>query len=504
MNKQGFNPFLPLDTYIPDGEPHVFGDRVYLFGSHDKEGGETFCMLDYEIWSAPVGDLTDWSCKGSNYSARQDPLSSATSRSYLYAPDCVRGNDGRYYLYYCLSGDKGVGGYFGPVSVAVCDTPDGKYEFYGHVRFSDGSLCRRFVPFDPAVINDGGVIRLYYGTWYPFDELPSAQREKYLPVQAQMFGKTVEEIRAEPGGVMGPVCCTLADDMLTILDGPRRILPAVTKGTPFESVLATDGLIDGHQWVGHGFYEGASIRKIGDTYYFIYSSVKNHELCYATSRFPDRDFTYRGVIVSNGDVGYACRRESDRLNHTGTTHGSIENINGRWYVFYHRQTHGTDYSRQACAEPIAILPDGSIPQVEITSCGLNGGPLAGEGVYPAVICCNLTNGHMPHGGNASFSGIPMITNCGEERFLTGLTAGTMFAYKYFDLRGTRRVFVTARGHGCVCLNGVSVEVDAREWTQYELPVGGGARETLAFHVTKGEIEALSFRLEKDSREEKKW
>ena len=131
MKKQVFNPFLPLDTYIPDGEPHVFGDRVYLFGSHDKEGGETFCMLDYEIWSAPVDELSDWSCKGSNYSALQDPLAVATGRPYLYAPDCVRGNDGRYYLYYCLSGDKGVGGYHGPVSVAVCDTPDGKYEFYG-------------------------------------------------------------------------------------------------------------------------------------------------------------------------------------------------------------------------------------------------------------------------------------------------------------------------------------------------------------------------------------
>ena len=40
--KQAYNPFLPAWEYIPDGEPHVFGDRVYLFGSHDKEAGETF------------------------------------------------------------------------------------------------------------------------------------------------------------------------------------------------------------------------------------------------------------------------------------------------------------------------------------------------------------------------------------------------------------------------------------------------------------------------------
>lgn len=64
MKNQAFNPYLPLNTYIPDAEPHVFGDRVYVYGSHDKEGGETFCMLDYEVWSAPVEDLSDWSCHG--------------------------------------------------------------------------------------------------------------------------------------------------------------------------------------------------------------------------------------------------------------------------------------------------------------------------------------------------------------------------------------------------------------------------------------------------------
>ena len=47
MMKQIWNPIFPLHEYIPDGEPHVFGDRVYLFGSHDKEGGEEYCMLAY-------------------------------------------------------------------------------------------------------------------------------------------------------------------------------------------------------------------------------------------------------------------------------------------------------------------------------------------------------------------------------------------------------------------------------------------------------------------------
>ena len=495
MKQQVFNPFLPLDTYIPDGEPHVFGDRVYLYGSHDKEGGETYCMLDYEVWSAPITDLSDWSKKGTSYSAKQDPLSEKTGRPYLYAPDCVRGNDGKYYLYYCLSGDKGVGGYYGPVGVAVCDTPDGKFEFLGHVRFPDGTVCYRFVPFDPAVINDEGTVRLYYGTWYPFDQTPFFMRPVMRRIEAKMFGKSVKDIKREKGGVMGPVCCTLADDMLTITDGPRRILPADTRGTSFECKMSSKP-VDGRRLIGHGFFEGSSMRKIGDTYYFIYSSVNNHELCYATSKYPDRDFTYRGTIVSNGDVGYNGRRERDRINHTGTTHGSIEKINGQWYVFYHRETNGTDYSRQACAEPIRILADGSIPQVEITSCGLNGGPLKGVGEYPAVICCNLTNGHMPHGGNAAFAGIPMITNCGEERFLTALKAGVMFAYKYFDLTETREVVVTARGKGVLSLGEASVKVDSSDWKEYRLPAPShGARDALTFHVTEGELEVLKFALQ---------
>ena len=74
MKGQAYNPFLPLDVYIPDGEPHIFGDRIYLFGSHDKEGGDTFCELDYEFFSAPLNDLSDWSSKGINYSAKQDAL----------------------------------------------------------------------------------------------------------------------------------------------------------------------------------------------------------------------------------------------------------------------------------------------------------------------------------------------------------------------------------------------------------------------------------------------
>ncbi len=425
--RQVYNPFLPLHEYIPDGEPHVFGDRVYLYGSHDKEGGYTFCMEDYVVYSAPVSDLSDWRCEGVTYRAEQDPM--YKTYRYMYAPDVVQGNDGRYYLYYCMAGDYGIGGYRNPISVAVCDTPAGKYSFLGHVRNKDGSLMMRYVCFDPAVMNDNGTIRLYYGTQYGIDEKDFLTDENIASAM-DMFGRTREEVLSYPDNINGPIGLTLEDDMLTVKDEPHHIIPYNVRGTDFEA---------------HPFFEGSSMRRVGDKYYFVYSSWQNHELCYAVSDYPDRDFRFGGTIVSNGDVGYNGRAHKNSLNMTGTTHGSIVNINDEWYVFYHRLTHKSDYSRQACAERIHILPDGSIPQVSITSCGLNGGALSGEGVYPAVIACNLTNGHMPHGCNCIYDAkFPNVTNLGDDRFIGEIENGTLIGYKYFNFEKKTRLCVTAR------------------------------------------------------------
>lgn len=426
---QIYNPFLPLYEYIPDGEPHVFGDRVYHYGSHDKEGGDTFCMLDYVCYSAPVDDLTDWRYEGVIYQAKQDPRYPAPQ--YMYAPDVVQGNDGRFYLYYCMGGDYGQGGYQGPVSVAVCDTPAGKYEYLGVVKNPDGSPMLKYICFDPAVLNDDGTIRLYYGTQYDYEERNDfLTNDFYLQDEIEMFGRSREEILSYPDSIMGPVMAVLSDDMLTVKEEAKHIIPYRVKGTSFEA---------------HPFFEGSSMRKVGKKYYFIYSSWQNHELCYATSDQPDRDFVFGGTIVSNGDIGYRGRDTQHKLNMTGTTHGSIIKINGQWYVFYHRLTHKSDYSRQACAEKIRILEDGSIPQAEMTSCGLNDGPLSAEGTYPAVIACNLTNGHMPHGSNSVFQiSFPNVTHKGQERFIAEIEDHTLIGYKYFECRSVKQLGITYR------------------------------------------------------------
>ena len=158
MKKQVFNPYMPSWEYVPDGEPHVFGDRVYVYGSHDEFNGAVFCLGDYICYSAPVTDLTDWRYEGVIYRKDQDPAQDG--RMVLYAPDVQQGPDGRYYLYYVM--DK-----VGFVSVAVCDKPAGKYEFYGYVHYKDGTrLGDRegdMPQFDPGVIREGDKTFLYTG-----------------------------------------------------------------------------------------------------------------------------------------------------------------------------------------------------------------------------------------------------------------------------------------------------------------------------------------------------
>lgn len=432
--KHVFNPYLPFYEYIPDGEPHVFGDRVYVYGSHDKEAGEKFCQLDYVVWSAPVSDLKSWRYEGVSYRATQDP-GYGTEGTEMYAPDVVQGNDGRYYLYYAMAG---LGNFIAPMHVAVSDSPAGPFQYYGAVRNPDGSVFTKNQIFDPGLLNDNGRIWLYYGWSLNTDEDKVIQRSPefeawLIAAQVYVFNKSEEEVRNTPSGVMGANAVELEDDMLTVKGEPRRIVPGQydAMGTSFAQ---------------HAFFEASSIRKIGDTYYFIYSSHRMHELCYATSRYPDRDFVFGGVLVSNGDIGIRGRQSKDRVAAIGNNHGSVECINGKWYVFYHRQTHAHAFSRQGCAEEITLLPDGRFVQAEMTSCGLNGGPLEAKGTYSAMIACQLTNGSMPMVENVpEAASIPRLTNDGETRYATGIEDGTRVGFKYFVFPGDTVLTVRVRG-----------------------------------------------------------
>ncbi len=414
---QAFNPFLPANEYIPDAEPYVFGDRVYIYGSHDRFNGALFCLNDYVCWSAPVSDLSDWTCSGVIYRKNQDPMNRLGLR-ILFAPDVARGADGRYYLFYAFD-------FLGVIGVAVCDKPDGQYQFYGHVHYPDGTAWGRKkgdeFPFDPGVlVDDDGRVYLYSGF------------ETAVPAIASRFHG-----HKNSGGVV----LELEQDMLTVKNGPKLLFPLKTNHAP-------------EAFRGHEFFEASSIRKIDGKYVFVYSSTNNHELCYAVGDRPDGEFSFGGTLVDLGDLYLDGNTDETRArNYLGNTHGGMVRLNGDWYIFYHRQTNRHSYSRQACAEKLERTADGGFRQAEVTSCGLNNGPLAGKGEYPARIACNLWSrqGTVRYDRKFDKSIHPYFTQNrpdGDERavqYIANMRDGAVAGFKYFDIVNAKHIRIVANG-----------------------------------------------------------
>ena len=368
------NPYLPLWEYIPDGEPRVFGKRVYVYGSHDNAGSDKFCDYKLKVWSAPLENLNNWTCHGHIFHTRDDRDHKSdtlwTDRD-LYAPDVIE-QDGKYYLYAYIVDAKGC--------VAVSDTPEGPFKLVSQYKYNipdgKGEDCFGNGWFiDPGVLVDNdGKVYIYCGYERSF----------------------VAEINP--------------DNMYEIIDGTYKddIIPIEE---PFT------------------FFEACSPRKIKDIYYLIYCPRKSSRLVYATSKSPTGPFEYRGVIIDNG-VDYP----------SGNNHGSICNINNQWYIFYHRMTNNTIMSRRGCVEKIEILPDGTIPEVEMTSLGFEHA-LSPYKITLAEIACVLKGGCFITEKNVT------------SRPITSITNGCIIGFKYFDFGSdfsskTMKFSALVKGNGC--------------------------------------------------------
>lgn len=469
MKKQVYNPYLPSWEYIPDGEPRVFGDRLYIYGSHDRFGGNGFCLNDYVCWSAPEDDLSDWRYEGVIYPTTAHP--SETGSSIYYAPDVIKGLDGKYYLYYSVMNSS-------ITSVAVCDTPAGRYEYLGDVKAMDGHVFgtkpEDWFQFDPSIfIDDDERIWLYSGSGQPSN------------------GRYGHKI-------MGCYVTELDKDMITAISEPKVVLPA--------------------DWdmKKPNFFEGTSARKINGKYYLVYPTSDMTGLNYATSDRPDEGFVWQGRVHSTSDIGYEGRTMMQARYPMGNNHGGLVCVKGQWYVFDHRQTNNSWFCRQGVAEPVTIEADGSIKQVEATSCGLNGGPLRGIGEYPAYIVCNLMKKSLipnPMGG-------AYVTQDGEDyvpekggaepvAYVTAIKKNSMLGFKYFDFDNYKptEISVKVRGKvkgkitvhtqekgGSIC--SIPVKASGSEWVSFSAPLGelSGTQALYFTYSGSGSLDMLSFEL----------
>lgn len=400
-----FNPYLPSYEYIPDGEPHVFGERLYIYGSHDRFGGDGYCLNDYVCWSAPLTDLSAWQFEGTIYRKSQHPGGTVA----LYAPDAVQGTDGRYYLYYSAKDSY-------KISVAVCDTPAGQYEYLGDVHAEDGHACGtrsgEWMEFDPAVLVDtDGRVWLYSGT-----------------------GGKSEGPEKEQHPAVGAFVRELAPDMLTVKGKAKIIMPR-----------------EKHSVTKPAFFEGSSIRKIGPLYYFVYSATDLSGLHHCTSNRPDGGFTWRGRLHSTSDIGLDSHSLMNPLYPVGNSHGGLVCLNEQWFIFDHRMTNRTLFSRQGVAEPVTICADGSIQQAEATSCGLSGGTMQAAGTIPAYTACILMSQKLL-GIMQNPAAIPYITQDGGDResnptqYVSSIRNGSIVGFRYFaDGIGIAEITVKMRG-----------------------------------------------------------
>ena len=235
------NPYLPMWEHIPDGEPRVFGDRIYIYGSHDNADTDEFCDFCLKVWSAPVSDPENWTSHGIAFATRDfpgHPSDTDWTDGRLFAPDVVE-KDGKYYLYAYIQNAPGC--------VAVSDKPEGPFKLLSRYKHNIENHPDGGIFIDPGtLVDDDGRVYVYCGF-----------------LRSYMF-------EVNP------------DNMYEVIDGTfkRDIIPNTP---PFN------------------FFEACSPRKINGKYYMIYSSAEpSSQLVYAVSDSPTGPFEYKGTLIDSG------------------------------------------------------------------------------------------------------------------------------------------------------------------------------------------------------------
>ena len=338
------NPVLPLDVHVPDSEAHVMPDgKLYVYGSYDLLE-DVYCSEEYHVVSTP--DMENWTIHDTSFEGKDVP--------WFNDPDAPKypGIDWSHptpFIIRMIERDRENG-------------VDMKAEFEKEADKPKPPLL-----FAPDCLEHDGKYYMYF----------------CMPDDSE--GVTVSDKPEGPFELVGRFPVGGIDPAIFIDDDGSAYYywgQLFSHGAKLKDMVTLDrediidDLVTEEE---HFFHEGSSMRRIGDTYYYLYADMergKPTSLGYSTSDSPLGPFTYRGIIIDNDGCDPA----------SWNNHGSIECFNGQWYVFYHRCSRGVQQHRRLCVEKISIAPDGSIPEVKMTSQGA-GEPFApGEALYGYQAC----------------------------------------------------------------------------------------------------------------------
>lgn len=308
--------------YTADPSAHVFAGKIYVYPSHDldqdvpeNDRGDQYTMTDYHVFSqthpeAPVVD------HGECLHVRNVPWAS----KQMWAPDAAEKN-GRYYLYFPARDKADIF----RIGVAVSDTPEGPFRAEPEPIAGSYSI-------DPCVFRDAdGTHYMYFGGLWGGQ------------LQCWSDGNFKAEAPPPPPSALAllPKVARLTDDMLQFAAPPRDLMIVDSEGAPLRS-----GDIQ------RRYFEGPWMHRRGETYYFSYSTGDAHTLVYATSRHPLGPFTFRGRLL-DPVIGW-------------TTHHSIVEHEGRWWLYYHDASLSGGKSHKRCVKVQELFyePDGSIRRMQ--------------------------------------------------------------------------------------------------------------------------------------------
>ncbi len=342
------NPYLPLWEHVPDGEPRVFEDpdnpgkfRAYIIGSHDTHFTQ-YCGNDIRMWSAPVEDLSQWRDEGPVFSWFVNG-----QWDTMFAPDLVETVDkstGKktYWLYPHSRGWQRV-----PM-VCKGDRPNGPFVPVNLTE--DGSRCLpgSLIDFDPSVFIE------------PVTNKKDPDFDKGF--RAYVFY-----------GFQHSTACELDQNtMYSKREGTELIDPFIPASSRDGKLLDKEGseykaLYQGQNPLDFNFFEASSIRQVGNKYVMVFSGYSGKEygldntnsaLRYAFGDSPLGPWRSGGVLVdSRGVVENEDGSSLITTNAGHNTHGSLQQINGQWYVFYHRPPRNFGYARQTMVAPVKITWD---------------------------------------------------------------------------------------------------------------------------------------------------